>query len=76
MYTIMILTVFLTAVNILWPIAGVSVLIVQKTTNAELLRSSSVPACPIAGAGRLVAEDAVQPIAVLRADWWIWKHRL
>lgn len=62
---------FLTAIDVLWPVARMSVLIVQKTANAELLRGSTVPARPVPCAGGLVPKDAVQPVAVLRTDWGI-----
>lgn len=59
---------FLAAIYIFRPVAGVGVLIVQQTANAELFRSCSIPASPVPGAGGLVAEDAVQPVAVLCPD--------
>lgn len=57
----------LTSSDILRPIAGMSFLIVQKTSNAELFSGSSIPAGPVSGARRLVAEDAVEPVAVVGA---------
>jgi len=59
--------VFLAAGNILRPVAGVSLLVVEQSTNAELLRGGSVPAGPVASAGGLVPEYSVQPVTVLRA---------
>lgn len=59
---------FLAAINILRPVAGVGVLIVEQTSNAELFRGGSIPAGPVPGAGSLVPEDAVQPVAVLCPD--------
>jgi len=58
---------FLTAGNILRPVAGVSLLVVEKSTNTELLGGCSIPAGPVAGAGGLVAKYSVQPVTVLRA---------
>lgn len=58
---------FLAAGNILRPVTGVSLLVVEQSTNAELLRGGSVPAGPVAGAGGLVPEYSVQPVTVLRA---------
>merc|ERR1719384_1993948 len=58
---------FLAASNILRPVAGVGLLVVEQSTNAELLGGRSVPAGPVASAGGLVAEDSVQPVTVLGA---------
>jgi len=58
---------FLAAGNILRPVTGVSLLVVEQSTNAELLRGGSVPAGPVAGTGGLVSEYPVQPVTVLRA---------
>jgi hypothetical protein len=58
---------FLAASNILRPVAGVSLLVVEKSTNTELLCGGSVPAGPVASAGGLVPEYSVQPVTVLRA---------
>jgi len=58
---------FLAAGNILRPVTGVSLLVVEQSTDTELLSSGPVPAGPVAGAGGLVAEYSVQPVAVLRA---------
>lgn len=54
-----VLTMFLTAVNIFWPVAGVGVLVVEQASDAELFRGGPVPASPVPGAGGLVPEDAV-----------------
>lgn len=62
----------LTTVNVLRPVTRVGVLIVQKPSDAKLLRGGAVPAGPVPGAGGLVAKDTVQPVAVLRADWGIY----
>jgi len=58
---------FLAAGNILRPVTGVSLLVVEQSTDTELLSGGPVPAGPVAGAGGLVAEYSVQPVAVLRA---------
>jgi len=58
---------FLAASNILRPVAGVSLLVVEQSTNTELLCGGSVPAGPVASAGGLVPEYSVQPVTVLRA---------
>jgi len=58
---------FLAAGNVLRPVTGVSLLVVEQTTDTELLGGGPVPAGPVAGAGGLVAEYSVQPVAVLRA---------
>lgn len=59
------LTVLLAAVHVLRPVAAVRVLVVQQTADAQLLGGGAVPARPVPRAGRLVPEDAVQPVAVL-----------
>ena len=64
---------FLAAGNILRPVTGVSLLVVEQSTNAELLCGGSVPAGPVAGAGGLVPEYSVQPVTVLRALGGIWQ---
>ena len=61
------LTVLLAAGHVLWPVAGVGLLIVEQAADTKLFRSRPVPAGPVAGAGRLVTEDPVQPVTVLRA---------
>ena len=63
---------FLAAGNILRPVAGVSLLVVEQSTNTELLGGGPVPAGPVASAGGLVTEYSVQPVAVLRALGRIW----
>lgn len=62
----------LTAINILGPVTGVSILVVQQTTDAELFSGSAVPAGPVASAGSFVPEDTVQPVAMLRANWRVY----
>ena len=64
---------FLAAGNILRPVAGMSLLVVEQSTNAELLCGGSVPAGPVASAGGLVAEYSVEPVTVLRALGGIWQ---
>ena len=64
---------FLAAGNILRPVAGVSLLVVEQSTNTELLGGGSVPAGPVASAGGLVPEYSVQPVTVLRALGGIWQ---
>lgn len=59
---------FLAALDVLRPVTAVGILMVQQTPDAELFRSSAVPARPVAGAGRLVPEDAVQGTAVVGLD--------
>ena len=58
------LTMFLTSCYVLRPVTGVGFLVVEKTADTELFRGSSVPTGPIPGAGGLVPEDAVQPVAM------------
>jgi len=67
----MILTMFLAARHILGPVAGMGLLVVKESSNAELLCCCPVPAGPVARAGSLVAEDAIEPVAVLSALWRI-----
>ena len=63
---------FLASGDVLWPVAGVCLLVVEEAADAELLGGRPVPAGPVAGARGLVAEDAVQPVAVLRALGRVW----
>lgn len=60
---------FLTSLDVFWPIAGVRVLVVQQTADAELFSGRTVPAGPVAGAGRLVTKDSVQPVTVFSRYW-------
>ena len=62
---------FLTSGNILRPVASVSFLIVEKSTDAELLSGCSVPAGPVPGARGFVSEDTVQPVAMFSTLGWI-----
>lgn len=63
--------VLLTSGNILRPVTGMSLLVVQQTTNTELFGGSSIPAGPVPGTGRLMSKDAIQPVTVLSALRWI-----
>lgn len=65
----------LATLDVLRPVAAVGVLVVQQPADAQLLGGRSVPARPVPGAGRLVAKDAVQPVAVLRRDGAILGER-
>lgn len=58
---------FLAATDVLGPVAGVGLLVVEEAADAVLLRGGAVPARPVPGARRLVPEDAVQPVTVFRA---------
>ena len=58
---------FLTSGYILRPVASVCFLVVEKAADTELFRGRSVPAGPVPRARRLMTEDSVQPVAVLRA---------
>lgn len=62
----------LAAADVLRPVTGVGLLVIEQTADTELLSGRAVPAGPVAGAGRLVAEDAVQPVTVLRGDRRVW----
>lgn len=59
---------FLASFDILGPIATVRVLVVQQSPDAQLLGGRSVPAGPVPSTARLVAEDSVEPVAVLGGD--------
>ena len=65
---------FLASGHVLWPVAGVCLLVGEEAADAELLSGRPVPAGPVAGARGLVAEDAVQPVAMLCALGWIWRE--
>lgn len=67
----MTLTMLLASSDVLGPVAGVSLLVVEEAADAELLSGGAVPAGPVAGAGGLVPEDAVEPVAVLGGDGWV-----
>lgn len=58
---------FLASGNVLRPITGMCLLVVEEAADTELLGSGTVPARPVPGARRLVTEDAVQPVTVLSA---------
>ncbi len=66
------LTMLLTASNILRPVAGVSLLVIQEAADAELFCRGSIPASPVACARGLVSENPVQPVAMLGALWRIY----
>lgn len=55
----------LTSLDVFRPVAGSGSLVVKQTAYAELLGGGAVPASPVPGAGGLVTEDPVQPVAVL-----------
>lgn len=59
---------FLAALDILRPVAGSRPLVVQKSSDAELLGGRSVPASPVPRARSLVSEDAVEPVTVFGRD--------
>ena len=59
---------FLTSLDILRPVAGVSIFVVEKSTDTKLFSGSSVPTGPVASAGGLVTKDAIKPITVFSAD--------
>lgn len=58
----------LTSLDVFRPVAGSGPLVVKQTAYAELLGGGAVPASPVPGAGSLVTEDPVQPVAVLGRD--------
>jgi len=49
----------LTSLDVLGPVAGPGPFVIQQTAYAELLGGGTVPASPVPGAGRFVAEDSV-----------------
>lgn len=59
------LTMLLASLDVLRPVAGPRPLVVEQSAYAQLLGGGAVPAGPVPGAGGLVAEDAVQPVAVV-----------
>lgn len=67
---------FLAVVDILRPIAGVSLLVVQQTADAKLFNRRTIPTGPEPCARSLVSEDSVQPVAVLCLDGVVWKERV
>lgn len=60
---------FLATLDRLGPIARVSLLVVQESTDAQLFGRRSVPTGPVTGARGLVTEYSVQPVAVFAGDW-------
>lgn len=67
-YLTIVLTMLLTSLDVFGPVAGPGSLVVKQTAYAELLGGGAVPAGPVPGAGGFVAEDTVQPVAVLGRD--------
>lgn len=63
--------VLLASSYILRPVTCVCLFIVKESTNTELLGGGSIPASPVAGAGCLVTEDAIEPVTVISADGWV-----
>ena len=62
------LTMFLASLDGFGPVAGVLLLVVEQTADAELFDGRAVPAGPVADARRFVTEDAVLPVARADAD--------
>lgn len=62
------LTMFLASFNVIRPVARPRLFVIEKPADAELLGGGSVPARPVPRAGGLVAEDSVEPVAVIRRD--------
>lgn len=58
----------LASLDVLGPIAGPGPFVIEQTAYAELFSGGAVPASPVPGAGSLVAEDSIQPVAVLGRD--------
>jgi len=58
------LTVFLTPLHVVRPVTRVGILIVQQSSDTQLLRGRAVPTCPVARARRFMTKDPVQPVAV------------
>lgn len=63
---------FLTPCYILRPVTSVRFLVVEKAADTELFRGCSVPTGPVTGARRLMSENAIQPVAMLRTLGWIF----
>jgi len=59
--------------NILRPVTGMGLLIVEQTSDAELFRGGSIPAGPVSGARGLMTKYSIQPVAMLGALGWIRK---
>lgn len=62
---------FLTSLDVLGPVAGVSFFVVKQPADAQLFGGRAVPASPVPRARRLVTEYAVQPIAVFPGYWTV-----
>ena len=62
--------------HVLRPVTGVCLFVVEKAADAKLFSGGAVPASPVAGAGRLVSKNSVEPVAVISADGWICKYQI
>lgn len=62
---------FLASFDIFRPVAGPCPLVIEQAAYAQLLGGSAVPAGPVPGAGSFMAEDTVQPVAMIGLDWWV-----
>lgn len=58
----------LASFDVLGPVAGPCALVVEQAAYAQLLGGGAVPAGPVPGAGGLMAEDTVQPVAMVGLD--------
>ena len=54
----------LTVGDVVGPVAGVQLVVVEEGEGTALEGGGAVPALPVPGAARLVREDAVRPVAV------------
>jgi len=61
----------LTPGYVLRPVTSVCFLVVQQPSDTELLGGGPVPACPVTGAGRLVPEYSIQPVAMFSTLRWV-----
>lgn len=66
-----VITMFLAAADVFGPITSVFLFAVQKSSGAELLGGSAVPARPVTDARLFVTEDAVLVVAWAHRDWRI-----
>ena len=62
------LTMFLTSTNILGPITGMSLFVVQETADAKLFSSSTIPTSPITSTRSFVSKYAIKPVTVFGTD--------
>lgn len=67
---------FLASIYIFWPVTGVGVFVVKKSSNTELFRGSTIPTGPISGTGSFVAENSIQPVTMFPTDWAIWNLKV